>query len=92
MAQLPSTIWIFIVILIIGAVIFGLMKTGNIKSDYSGSSTNNSNPVYSPVQQQSPRQFGGKRNKKLKSKIMGTTGIYLLLGAVLVGYITAKFV
>jgi hypothetical protein len=91
MAQISSTIWIFIVILIIGAVIFGLMGTGNIKSNYSGSSTTTSNPTYSPVQQQQP-MYGGKRNKKLKSKRMGTTGIYLLLGAVLVGYITAKFV
>lgn len=87
MAQI-SPIWIFIIILIVGAIIFGLMKTGNIKSDYSGSSMTNSNPVYSPVQPQS----GGKKNKKLKSKTMGTTGIYLLLGAILVGYITAKFV
>ena len=36
-------------------------------------------------------QNGGKRNKKLKSKRMDTTGIYLLLGAVIVGYITSKF-
>lgn len=41
--------------------------------------------------QSTPNYYGGKRNKKLKSKRMDTTGIYLLLGAVIVGYITSKF-
>ncbi len=58
------------------------------------------NPAYSQAQGTQPRQVpvqpypnysGGKRNKKLKSKRMDTTGIYLLLGAVIVGYITSKF-
>ena len=44
-----------------------------------------------PVQTYNTNQNGGKRNKKLKSKRMDTTGIYLLLGAVIVGYITSKF-
>jgi len=43
------------------------------------------------VQPYNTNQSGGKRNKKLKSKRMDTTGIYLLLGAVIVGYITSKF-
>jgi hypothetical protein len=86
MAKLSATMWIFIAILIIGAVIVGLMGTGYIKSDFSGTSTTSSQPVYSPVQ----TQQGGKRNKK--SKTMTTSGIYLLLAGVLVGYITSKIV
>ncbi len=87
MAKLSSTMWIFISILIIGAVILGLMKTGYIKSDFSSTSTTTPSPTtYSPLQQQ-----GGKRNKK-SSKTISTTGIYLLLAGVLVGYITSKIV
>lgn len=85
MAKLSATMWIFIAILIIGAVILGLMGTGFIKSDYSGTSTTTSQPVYSPIQ----TQQGGKRNKK--SKMMTTSGIYLLLAAVLVGFIISHF-
>ncbi len=87
MAKLSATMWVFIAILIIGAVIVGLMGTGYIKSDFSGTSTTTSQPVYSPVQ----TQQGGKRNKK-SSKTMTTSGIYLLLAGVLVGYITSKIV
>lgn len=92
MAKLSVTMWIFIAIIIIGAVIFGLMGTGYIKSDYSGASTgaSSSSSTYSPLPQQ-----GGRRNKKSKSKsttMMTTTGIYLLLAAIVVGYITSKFV
>jgi hypothetical protein len=86
MAKLSVTMWIFIGILIIGAVILGLMGTGYIKSDYSGTSTTTSQPVYSPIQ----TQQGGKRNKK-SSKAMTTSGIYLLLAAVLVGFIISHF-
>jgi hypothetical protein len=85
MAKLSATMWIFIAILIIGAVILGLMGTGYIKSDFSGTSTTTSQPVYSPIQ----TQQGGKRNKK--SKMMTTSGIYLLLAAVLVGFIISHF-
>jgi hypothetical protein len=88
MAKLSVTMWIFIGILIIGAVIFGLMGTGFIKSDYSGTSTSSSNsPVYSQLQQRG--QTGGRKNKK--SKMMTTSGIYLLLAAVLVGFIISHF-
>lgn len=91
MAKLSATMWIFIGILSIGIVIVALMGTGFIKSDYSGNSTSSSNsPVYSPLQQQG--QTGGRKNKKSKTKTMTTSGIYLLLAAVLVGYITSKFV
>jgi len=86
MAKLSSTMWIFIAILIIGAVVLGLMGTGYIKSDFSSTSTPT---TYSPLQQQ--QQQGGKRNKKL-SKTITTTGIYLLLAGVLVGYVTSKIV
>ena len=85
MAKLSATMWIFIAILIIGAVIVGLMGTGYIKSDFSGTSTTTSQPVYSSIQ----TQQGGKRNKK--SKMMTTSGIYLLLAAVLVGFIISHF-
>jgi len=84
MAKLSSTMWIFIAILIIGAVIVGLMGTGYIKSDFSSTSTTTPT-TYSPLQQ------GGKRNKK-SSKTITTTGIYLLLAGILVGYITSKIV
>jgi hypothetical protein len=87
MAKLSSTMWIFIAILIIGAVIVGLMGTGYIKSDFSSTSTPT---TYSPLQQQQQQQ-GGKRNKK-SSKTITTTGIYLLLAGILVGYITSKIV
>jgi hypothetical protein len=87
MAKLSSTMWILIAILIIGVVILGLMGTGYIKSDFSGTSTTTSQPVYSQIQ----TQEGGKRNKK-SSKAMTTSGIYLLLAGVLVGYITSKIV
>ena len=87
MAKLSATMWIFIAILIIGAVILGLMGTGYIKSDFSGTSTTTSQPVYSPLQQ--PGQTGGRKNKK--SKMMTTSGIYLLLAAVLVGFIISHF-
>jgi len=83
--------WIFIAILIIGAVIVGLMGTGYIKSDFSSTSTPT---TYSPLQQQQQQQQqqqGGKRNKK-SSKTITTTGIYLLLAGILVGYITSKIV
>ena len=86
MAKLSSTMWIFIAILIIGAVVLGLMGTGYIKSDFSSTSTPT---TYSPLQQQ--QQQGGKRNKK-SSKTITTTGIYLLLAGVLVGYVTSKIV
>jgi len=91
MAKLSSTMWIFIAILIIGAVVLGLMGTGYIKSDFSSTSTTTSTPTtYSPLQQQQQQQ-GGKRNKK-SSKTITTTGIYLLLAGVLVGYVTSKIV
>jgi hypothetical protein len=89
MAKLSSTMWIFIAILIIGAVIVGLMGTGYIKSDFSSTSTTTPT-TYSPLPQQQQQQ-GGKRNKK-SSKTITTTGIYLLLAGILVGYITSKIV
>ena len=90
MAKLSSTMWIFIAILIIGAVIVGLMGTGYIKSDFSSTSTATSTPTYSPLPPPQQQQ-GGKRNKK-SSKTITTTGIYLLLAGILVGYITSKIV
>jgi len=87
MAKLSATMWIFIAILIIGAVIVGLMGTGYIKSDFSATSSSASQPVYSQIQ----TQQGGKRNKK-SSKTMTISGIYLLFAGILVGYITSKIV
>jgi len=99
-------LYIFFGSLIIGAIYgllahFGLLPNIPNISFFSSSTTtpdptdydsNNSNNL---IQQQ---QRGGKRNKKsksLKSKskstTMTTTGVYLLLGAVLVGYILSHF-
>lgn len=67
--MVSPVIWIFIAILIIGAVIFGLMRTGYIKSDYSGASSNNPNPndVVNPVGNNNALS-GGKRRKSVETK------------------------
>ena len=86
MAKLSATMWIFIAILIIGAVIVGLMGTGYIKSDFSGTSTTSTQQPYLSIQ----TQQGGKKNKKSKKPVFTTGRIYLLLGAIIVVYITSK--
>ena len=93
MGKISPVIWTFIVILLMGAVIVGAMKMGYIKGDYFNTGVGNTvdtTQTYSPVQQ------GGSRFKKYKNmiknpQIVGTRGIYLLLGGVLVGYIISRF-
>jgi hypothetical protein len=63
----------------------------------TGNNTTSVVPGSNPNQysNQYPNSMGGGRRKKSgnkKSPIMSTTGVYLLLGAVLVGYITSKIV
>ena len=88
-----TIITILLVLAALGGIYYFVIGKSQGSTGYNTS--NNFNSV-SPGQQQRPgqgypNQYGGKRNKKLKSKRMGTTGIYLLLGAVLIGYITSKF-
>jgi hypothetical protein len=86
---------------IFGLVILGLLLVGALYYGYKnglfGSFTSGTNDTQPLLQQEpGPGQYGGKRNKKSKSKSlksgsMTTTGVYLLLGAVLVGYIMSYF-
>jgi len=84
-----------IALVILGIVLVGALYYG-YKAGFLGSFTSGTNETQSQIQ--GPVQYGGKRNKKsksLKSKskstTMTTTGVYLLLGAVLVGYIMSYF-
>jgi len=80
-------------------IIVVLIAMGGIYYFMFGKSQGTTGNGYTPVvpgQQQSnqyPNQYGGRRKKSgnKKSPIMSTTGVYLLLGAVLVGYIVSRF-
>ena len=83
-----STVVTIIVVLVAMVGIYYFMFG---KSQGTTGNNPNFNSV-SPVQQQGS-QYGGRRKKlgNKKSATMTTTGIYLLLGAIIVGYITSKF-
>ena len=84
-----STVIVIITVLIaIAGFIYFFPK---LQSQGTTGNNPNFNSV-SPVQQQGS-QYGGRRKKlgNKKSKTMTTSGIYLLLAAVLIGYITSKF-
>jgi hypothetical protein len=91
-----TTLSIFGLVILLGLLV-GALYYG-YKKGFFGSFTSGTNETQSPLQQEGQEQYGGKRNKKsksLKSKskstTMTTTGVYLLLGAVLVGYIMSYF-
>jgi len=82
-----ATIILFVVFIGLPLIYFIYRGSKMVTSDMGKSSQSS----YSPLNQQG--QTGGRKNKKSKSKkMMSTSGIYLLLAAVLIGYITSKFV
>jgi hypothetical protein len=91
--QLAGTVITIIVFLFAIGGIYYFMSgksqgtTGNGYTQVVPGSNSNQNT------NQYPNQYGGRRKKSgnKKSPIMSTTGVYLLLGAVLVGYIVSHF-
>ena len=79
-----TVITIIVVLVAIGGIYYFMFGKSQ------GTSGNN-NETSVPLNQ---TQYGGRRKKSgnKKSPIMSTSGVYLLLGAVLVGYITSKIV
>jgi preprotein translocase subunit YajC len=77
-----TVITIIVVLVAIGGIYYFMFGKSQ------GTSMTTSQEGYLPLQQS---QQGGRRNKK-SSKTMTTSGIYLLLAGVLVGYITSKIV
>lgn len=92
-----TIITILLVLVALGGIYYFLIAKSQGSTGYNTS--NNFNSIL-PGQQQRPgqgyqqqgSQYGGRKKRgNKKSTIMTTTGIYLLLGAVIVGYITSKF-
>jgi len=89
----PGTaITIIVALSAIGGIYYFISYLMSGKSQGTPGNNNNFTGV---APEQYPNSTGGGRRKKSgnkKSPIMSTTGVYLLLGAVLVGYITSKIV
>lgn len=79
-------LFFLLLLLPIGYGIYYYMKQGNSNQVTSPSTGDYSSNAPTGM-------IGGRRKKRgNKKSTMSTTGVYVLLGAVLVGYITSKFV
>lgn len=87
-----SSIYLLFLLILIIPIGYGIYYFVNKQS---GSNQMSNSPAgdNSPGSNGSVVMVGGRRKKRgNKKSTMTTTGIYLLLGAVLVGYITSNFV
>lgn len=80
-------------VLVVTIIIVSIVGIYYALSGKSQSTTGNNYTPIAPGQQPQYNQYGGRRKKRgnKKSTTMTTTGIYLLLGTVLVGYIVSRF-